>query len=470
MPTRLLCLGDLHLGRSPRLPAGADLDLSPADLGPRAAWERSIDLALRERIDAVLLAGDVVDGGNARFEAFGPLQRGVAHLLEAGIAVCAVAGNHDVEALPRLAGLLGDFRLLGAGGRWEQAIVGTSPPVRVVGWSFPAAHHPDSPLAAGAPPAGPAAGSPGAVTVGLLHADLEDPGSRYAPVRADELARLPGVAAWLLGHVHRPTLAPGPRPLGYLGSVVGLDPSETGPHGPWLVEVGEGGSVRLRHLPLAPLRWERMIVDLDGLDDPAAGLERRLRDALAGAAEEAVAQTEAARAGVAGMGTAGTGARRGTKAATTTAGEEPDCGPLPPPLAVGCRIGLTGRVGRRADLRRDLSALGDRFAMTVPGGGPQAFLAGEVADGTRPALDLAELARGGDPAALLAADLARLEAAEGDADLLARARERLRGVADQRDFADLEPWSDDDGRVRALLLSSGWRALERLLAGREARS
>ena len=120
---RLLFVGDIHLGRRPtRLPdelAG----LRPADLGPAAAWSATVAHALAERVDAVVLAGDVVESLGDRFEAYGHLQGGVARLTEAGIPVIGVAGNHDVLALPHLAQQVPGFQLLGAGGTWAHADV-----------------------------------------------------------------------------------------------------------------------------------------------------------------------------------------------------------------------------------------------------------------------------------------------------------------------------------------------------------
>ena len=82
-----------------------------------------IDFAIEEKLDAVLFAGDVVESTNSRFEAMRPLEEGIRRLLKAGIQVIAVAGNHDVEALPRLAALIDGFTLLGAGGQWEAKMI-----------------------------------------------------------------------------------------------------------------------------------------------------------------------------------------------------------------------------------------------------------------------------------------------------------------------------------------------------------
>ena len=120
MTAAIVLVGDMHLGRRPaNLPDDlAEHDVAPAELTPAAAWRRVVDRTIAMRADALVLAGDVVESENARFEAFGPLHDGVRRLVEAGVAVFAVAGNHDVEALPRLARSIEAFRLIGPNGTW----------------------------------------------------------------------------------------------------------------------------------------------------------------------------------------------------------------------------------------------------------------------------------------------------------------------------------------------------------------
>ena len=149
---RILFVGDMHLGRLPsrvpaRCPGHGGLNLR--DLGPAATWERIVEAALDLEVDAVALAGDLVERDNAMFEAYGPLATGVRRLVEKGITVAAVAGNHDTRVLPRLAAEIDGFHLLGPGGTWSSlALSGrTGTRVNLVGWSFPARHHTVQPLA-----------------------------------------------------------------------------------------------------------------------------------------------------------------------------------------------------------------------------------------------------------------------------------------------------------------------------------
>ena len=238
----ILAIGDVHLGTAC---SGVPEDVSSwgvdgNELTPAAALRASVEFAIEQEVDAVLFAGDVVENTNARFEAMVPLEECIQRLLGAGIQVIAVAGNHDVEALPRLASLIGGFTLLGAGGEWESRVIERDGAIcaEVIGWSFGERRVRHSPVAQLlSEPIDFAA--PAVPRIGLLHADLNASGGIYAPIRQAELDEA-GFDAWLLGHIHKPSIESlsspvDGKPKGYLGSLVGLDPSETGPHGPWLL-------------------------------------------------------------------------------------------------------------------------------------------------------------------------------------------------------------------------------------------
>ena len=421
---KLLCVGDIHLGRQPaRLPAGLLDELKASELGPAAAWRIAVDFALGDEVDAVLLAGDVIEQEDDFYEAYGDLRRGVDRLAAAGIAVLAVSGNHDVQVLPRLADAVPGFRLLGRGGVWEVAGVAgrDGRRVQVLGWSFPERRVSTSPFAAHDLPVLDSGSGP---VIGLLHCDRDAAGSPYAPVRSAELAAAPA-DAWLLGHVHRPDRLDPPRPIGYLGSLTGLDPGEAGPRGPWRLEC-TGPDLALEHLPLAPLRWEEVEVALDGLES-AENVH-----ALAVSALDALHER--------------------------LAGERYR------PRAVGCRIRFTGRSVHRRAVERSLST-GDPLRVLHPRDDVLYFVHDWRME-AGPALDLDELARGADPPALLARKLLLLRGPAGDSErqaLIAGARRRLESVAGRRNFAvhGLAPPTEEE--VEELLERAGLGALAELL-------
>ena len=82
----MLAIGDVHLGtRASSLPEELESSaIDPNQLAPAAALSMAVDLAISERVDAVLFAGDVVESSNARFEALRPLEEAVLRLSAAG--------------------------------------------------------------------------------------------------------------------------------------------------------------------------------------------------------------------------------------------------------------------------------------------------------------------------------------------------------------------------------------------------
>jgi len=430
MGIRLLCVGDIHLGRRPARLTGELLEVVEAsELTPGRAWRRTVEWAIRERVDGVLLAGDTVDDEHDFFEAYSHLAEGVERLVSAGIHVLAVAGNHDVQVLPRLSDAIADFRLVGRGGVWEAVTLAGRDGTKAIlmGWSFPAREVHTSPLASL-----PARNSRELPVIGLLHCDRDGSGSRYAPVRARELEEA-GFDAFLLGHIHRPDPFTGGQSIGYLGSLSGLNPTETGVHGPCLLEVKAGGRLHIERIPLAPLRWERIDLDVSDLTE-AGELGGRI-----------TARIEALHQEV-----------RGAEHR---------------PRAVGVRIRLTGRTALRRDVDQWLRREQPRQLVIVRE--DVAYFVQRICPELRPAVDLEELARGGaDPAALLARKLLALER-PGDperAELIERARARFAQVAGSQSYGALDRPAPDDQATVELLKQAAAAALDELLAQREAAS
>ncbi len=360
-PRPLWFVGDVHLGRAavtlPR--ALADHDVDALRLAPAAAFLRLIDAVLESEAEALVFAGDLVDSENARFEAYGLLERGVRRLVDAGVRVFAVAGNHDVVALPRLAREVRGFELLGQGGHWEERALEHA---SLVGWSFPEARVKTSPL--GALRLEPSARP----RFGVLHCDLDASSSHHAPVARAELLAQP-VDAWMLGHIHAPSFAAdaGGMALGYLGSLSPLHRGEVGPRSALRVDFADRGW-SFERVELAPLRFEevRIVLDDTMTDDIATVVLAAMRDRLA--------------------------------ALQATSVEV---------LVLRIRVG--GRVRDAARLRAELRAL-DIEAASVTLGSKLAC-ACELRCDLRTALDVEALARGGDAVAVLAREVLELEAA-----------------------------------------------------------
>ncbi len=269
---RLLHLADVHLdtpfaGRSPTLRAR----LRQAS---RDAFQRAVDVALAEKVDAVLLAGDLFDGSRLSFETERFLLDQLGRLDDASVPVVYATGNHDPGRAGARTALL----------EWPAnvTLVPDEQPRRVAirrrdgavaGYVTAAGHagpNETRDLAAGLP--SPQGALP---EVALLHTQVvgarrADDHRPYAPTTVETFARS-GFDYWALGHVHTRQEVSAAPAAHYPGNLQGRTHAEAGARGGLLVEVGHGvASVEFR--PLAAVRWETVEVrdpveahTLDGL-------------------------------------------------------------------------------------------------------------------------------------------------------------------------------------------------------------
>lgn len=420
---RFLIASNLRLGR--RIPGvPAHLNLDPARLSTAAAWNRLVDVAVSQDVDAVLLAGNVIDRENRGFEPLGPLEQGLATLERAGIPVVAVAGQQDFETLPAVAKRLGDaIDVLDADG-WDRVAIDD---VMILGRSAAdAAGQADLP---GALP-----DDMDASTIVMLPASLTSDhaaDSTFQPVGQDDLTGTP-VKLWILGGQREPGLiAHGATNVLEAGATCPLDPDETGPYGAWLVDAGH--SAEHRHLPLSPVRFERIEIDITGaetLDD----VENRVVEAL----HETLARSMSD-------------------------------DPLGQLLCVPCVITLTGNTSHTPELPELMEELAATLDIQREG---VVVAITDVRIDARPNIALGPLLGRPDPVGELARlliwlDGGAVERPDAHAALLQRTLTRLRGVHRARVFAAVanDPEPDAD-LARDILRRESWTALDALIRQR----
>lgn len=384
----VLCTADIHIGRRPsQLPDR----FNPTAFSPRRVWEDIAAAAVDRGVDAVVVAGDLVDNENRYAEAFGAVESVAATLAAADIPLVVVAGNHDADVLPDLADAIDHLQLLGGDGTWERrSLTAADGETRfhLDGWSFPGRYYHESPLATYDLP------DDGVPRLGVVHADVSDE-DRYAPVAVDDLAAS-GHAAWVLGHLH----VPGPRhdnpPVLYPGSLQPLDPSETGSHGAWLLSAESDGTVDTEPLGLATLQYHEVVVSAtpeQGVHDVVDTAHEQLRDAV------------------------------------TNCGTETDL--------LAADLVIEGRTDANADLR---NRRGEFEQIELTDGGTTVRVV-DVDITTRPSIDLAEHAGNDDPIGYLAG---LLRALDGDdsldpyQDVIETAHASVRETHDSNAYRELK--------------------------------
>lgn len=409
---------DLHLDS----PLAGVADTVPSDVPALAVFRKAtllalrnlVDLCLREKVDFLLLAGDLFDAKDRSVRARLALFDELGRLDSAGIRTYIVHGNHDP-----LLGTGSAMRLPPSvkvfGASWEEVTFerGGKPVCRIQGISYDRERVTED-LSSHFRRCGEE------FTLGLLHANLTGTSAvsghaNYAPCSLADLAAR-GLDYWALGHVH--TRATYELPDGglvvYPGNPQGRHVNETGERGCMVVEV-EGRRARTRFVPVAAVRWHRLEVAIDELESP---------EALAAACRERIER----------------GRLEG------------------PASAHAVRLILVGRGPLHAELRAPgaLRGFEERLEERVnPGAG--GILLESVRDETEPELDLRRLEEGGG----LTGELARV-LRTADPELM----ESLWGdEALQKVDASLKRYGvkSTQSKRAQLLRDGGLQALERLL-------
>ena len=257
---RFIHASDLHIDSPLR---GLDrYDGAPVERlrsATRSALERLVDRALAERVDFLLLAGDIYDRDWQDFHT-GLFFRGqMVRLERAGIRCFIVQGNHDAQGvISRQLTLPSNVTVFSS--RAAQTVKLDDLSVAIHGRSFPEREVNEDLVPSYPPPVS------GYFNIGLLHTSLTGRAGHdtYAPTDLPTLVAK-GYDYWALGHVHaREVLNERPR-IVFCGNLQGRHAKETGVKGCELVTV-EAGRIEAEFIALDVVRWSQLSVPLDGVD------------------------------------------------------------------------------------------------------------------------------------------------------------------------------------------------------------
>ncbi len=234
------------------------------------AYERVVSAAIDNRVDFVVIAGDVFDTARPSYADYLTFFDGLSRLGAEGIPVYLCTGNHDPYTtwqrdlfnLPENVTMFSAdkpsfalYRRDGApicvlGGRGYYNQTWPSDACIAEGVTRAAANEALGQDAAAAP-----------FGVGVLHTGLDlDPNK--APVAPAKLSRA-GFDYWALGHVHARVVLTKDNPcVSFSGCIQGRDIKETGPRGVNLVTLEEGRRNKVEFVPTASVVWQRMRVDV----------------------------------------------------------------------------------------------------------------------------------------------------------------------------------------------------------------
>ena len=325
---KFLHSGDWHLGKN--------LRAQPRREEYEDALNELLEIARREQVDCLLVAGDVFDSTTPPPEAEELLFNFLRELFGAGIPAVIIGGNHDhpkrLAAVSRVLELVnvhlraeavvpesgGHVRVPSRDGS-EAATIAVLPWVHerdVIRWESLLGRESHQEYADGvATMASHLTAAFPRETVNVLLSHMMVDGARVGggerelhlgAVYAVKPQALPASANYIaLGHLHRPQDVPAPSPTRYAGSLLQLDFGERGQEKSVVIVEAHPG--RPAHIETVPLSAGRRLRDLEGtlaelqtqaadvgddylrvrvrLDGPVPGLRRQVRELLPNALE-----------------------------------------------------------------------------------------------------------------------------------------------------------------------------------------
>lgn len=254
---RFIHTADIHLD-SPLIGLTAYQDAPSALLrtATRDAFVHLVGEAIAERVDFMVIAGDLYDGSWKDFNTGIFFAAQMGRLRQAGIAVYLLLGNHDADnEMTRKLVLPDNVHRFSS----TKAETFRIPELRVAlhGRSFrDAATTENLALAYPAP-------VEGWLNIGVLHTALEGNSAHanYAPCSIAELEAR-GYQYWALGHVHEHRIWRGNATIAFPGNLQGRHIREAGPRGALMVTATGVDIEAVERIHVDVLRWHALHVDV----------------------------------------------------------------------------------------------------------------------------------------------------------------------------------------------------------------
>lgn len=229
------------------------------------AFQNIVDLAIHEKVDAVVIAGDIYDGADKSLQAQFKFRKGLQQLSDAGIPSFLAHGNHDPldsrfatlkwpDLVTVFSGKAVECHNLQRDGKPLAQIHGISYPTRDVKKNLAVqfARHSDAGFA-----------------IGVLHTNVgsnPDHGD-YAPCSIEDLVA-GNMDYWALGHIHSYQVLRDSDPaIVYSGNTQARHKNETGVKGCCLVTLHPNSSPEIKFVPVDSVRFICESVDLSAARD-----------------------------------------------------------------------------------------------------------------------------------------------------------------------------------------------------------
>lgn len=253
---KILHISDLHLD-TPFTGIGQNIPELQKYLikAPYSAFEKSIDIALQEKVDLFIITGDIYNSERQTIHAQHFFMQQLERLDDGNIPVVLSHGNHDHlrEAKARVNYPQNVKVFLDDQVDFFDFELSDGATVRVYGFSYmtkwikqaKVADYPANPYETD-------------YTIGMLHAAMEasdTDADNYAPFKVRDLLEK-NYDYWALGHIHKAEVLNESPLIQYPGNIQGGHRNESGDKGCRIININKGQANINQFYSLAPIVWQ----------------------------------------------------------------------------------------------------------------------------------------------------------------------------------------------------------------------
>lgn len=282
---------DIHLGKKLSCNSSKNSELENIFTeATEQAFQNLVDLAVREAIDFILIAGDLYDREARSIKSSRFFLEQCQHLKMNDIEIYIISGNHDpagveneVFELPENVNYFSSENVETIKYKKDNKLA-----ARILGQSYRQKFEnrmmynyytvPDQSV----------------FNIALLHTALNKDNNRYVPVNKSELLTKNEIHYWALGHIHQYQKINQKPSINFSGTLQSHNISEQGSKGAILVEVDSNLKIKENFIPLAPVIFKETVIDLEKENklDNITDLEQLISKNLAGLLNEIKAKNE----------------------------------------------------------------------------------------------------------------------------------------------------------------------------------
>lgn len=251
---------DIHLGQSLSYDQPKNNKLKKIlQQASKKSVQNLVDLAVREEVDFILIAGDLYDQESRSIKASRFFLKQAKYLAEKNIKIYIISGNHDPAGIEKEVFSLPDnvFYFSSTEVETKNYYKDSKLTARILGQSYQQKFEDRKMYDDYTAP------DQSVFNIALLHTALNKNNKRYVPANKTDLLTKKNINYWALGHLHQYQKVKKENPaIFFSGTLQAHNIREEGEKGAILVEVDQNLNIKQNFISLAPVIFQKLEIEL----------------------------------------------------------------------------------------------------------------------------------------------------------------------------------------------------------------